>query len=134
MQAHALSVADRYQVDRLSWKAAAENLRAPYWDWASPFNIIPPAEVMSLQTVLITTFDGSTISVTNPLYQYKFHPTEETFFPPFKLWQNTLRHPNPPRSPDATTDVKDLREYDLTFLIRVTPIDEFPKPSGINSV
>ncbi|KAH9980148.1 hypothetical protein BGW80DRAFT_483046 [Lactifluus volemus] len=136
MQTHALNIAKHYQVDTDSWRTAAENLRAPYWDWATPDNIIPPPEIISLQTVSITTFDGSTIPVMNPLYQYKFHPIEETFYPPFKLWQNTLRHPNPPGSPDATTDVQDLRDHlssiqsDVTggtwrLLTQVTDWNEF---------
>ncbi|KAH9980146.1 photo-regulated tyrosinase [Lactifluus volemus] len=107
MQRHALDIAGQYQVDKDTWNTAAQNLRAPYWDWAT--NSVPPAEVISLQSVNIITFDGSTISVPNPLFQYTFHPIDPTFPAPYSNWQTTLRHPDS-ESPNATTNVQDLTD------------------------
>ncbi|KAH9980147.1 photo-regulated tyrosinase [Lactifluus volemus] len=107
MQRHALDIAGRYQVDKDTWNTAAQNLRAPYWDWAT--NSLPPAEVISLQSVNIITFDGSTISVPNPLFQYTFHPIDPSFRAPYSQWPMTLRHADS-TSPNATTDVQSLTD------------------------
>ena len=114
MQSHALTIAEKYRVDKASWKAAAENLRAPYWDWAS--STVPPPEVISLQTVSIITFDGTTRTVPNPLYQYTFHPIDPSFTNPYNHWKTTIRHPNPPSSPNSTTNVPGLIKYKFTSL------------------
>ncbi|KAI0251651.1 photo-regulated tyrosinase [Lactifluus subvellereus] len=106
MQSHALDIAGKYQVDQDSWRTAALNLRAPYWDWAT--NTVPPPEVVSLQTVDIITFDGTTITVPNPLYQYTFHPIDSSFPNRYSSWKTTIRHPDDPNSPNATTDVQAL--------------------------
>jgi tyrosinase len=111
MQSHALDIAKQYQIDQTSWLTAAQNLRAPYWDWAT--NTVPPPEVISLQSVNIITFDGSTISVPNPLYQYTFHPIDPSFPPPYQSWQTTIRRPDNPNDPNATTDVQGLIKYDF---------------------
>ncbi|KAI0248614.1 tyrosinase [Lactifluus subvellereus] len=106
MQSHALKIAEKYRVDKDSWRTAAKNLRAPYWDWAA--NTVPPPEVISLQTVSIITFDGTAHPVPNPLYQYTFHPIDSSFTNPYNNWKTTIRHPNPPGSPNATTNVPGL--------------------------
>ena len=117
MQSHALQIAEKYKVDRETWRTAAQNLRAPYWDWATPGNIVPPAKVISLQFVSITTFDGSTTSVSNPLYQYRFHPIDASFNSSPNGWryhETTFRGPQP-NSPNATMDVQKLTGYVLTL-------------------
>jgi len=43
--------------------------------------------------------------VQNPLYQYTFHPIDPSFPSPYDSWQTTIRSPDNPDSPDATTDV-----------------------------
>ncbi|KAL1595142.1 hypothetical protein SLS60_009830 [Paraconiothyrium brasiliense] len=54
---------------------ALPSLRLPYWDWAA----IPPGEEGTLpasvqaQTVNVTMPNG-TVTITNPLHSYKFHP------------------------------------------------------------
>jgi tyrosinase len=131
MQRHALDIAGQYQVDKDTWNTAAQNLRAPYWDWAT--NSLPPAEVISLQSVNIITFDGSTISVPNPLFQYTFHPIDPSFRAPYSHWPMTLRHADS-TSPNATTDVQSLTEYDLTLpLPSLSHSQLVPKHFGIVS-
>jgi tyrosinase len=106
LQQHALEIANTYQVDKQRWVTAAKNLRAPYWDWAT--NTTPPPEVISLATVNIVTPDGQTTAVANPLIGYTFNPIDPSFPAPFSSWQTTIRHPDDPNSPDATTDVQAL--------------------------
>jgi hypothetical protein len=112
LQQHALVIAKRYQ-DQQRWLSAAQNLRAPYWDWAT--NSVPPPEVIALQTVDIITPDGNTTTVQNPLYQYPFNPIDPSFPEPYSYWQTTIRHPDNPDSPDASTDSDALAQYDFYF-------------------
>jgi len=133
LQQHALTIAKQYQ-DQDRWLGAAQNLRAPYWDWAT--KSVPPPEVLSLKDVGIITpeSDGNTVPVTNPLYQYTFHPIDPSFpdHPyPYSSWKTTIRHPDHPKSPDATTDAQalaaelsshqsDLTDSTYNLLSRVT--------------
>jgi tyrosinase len=111
LQQHAITIAQKYKNDE--WLAAAHNLRAPYWDWAT--NSVPPPEVISVQTFNITTPDGKTHSVSNPLYQYKFNPISPSFPDPYSNWQTTIRHPDDPNSPDASSDPQALAQYVIYF-------------------
>ena len=113
MQQHAINIAQQYQ-DQATWLNAAQNLRAPYWDWAT--NTVPPPEVISLQTVNITTPDGNSTDVPNPLYQYTFHPIDPSFPSPYQYWQTTIRRPDDFNSQSATTDVQGLIKYAFNFL------------------
>ncbi|KAI9725564.1 MAG: hypothetical protein M1828_003052 [Chrysothrix sp. TS-e1954] len=79
------------------WKAAAKNLRVPYWDWAAtPPNGKPqlPA-LISNKFVTVTTPTGSQ-SILNPLFRYTFHPLDHAGFiyDPFDNWGVTLRYPD----------------------------------------
>jgi tyrosinase len=112
MQQHAIVIAQQYQ-DQQRWSSAAQNLRAPYWDWAT--NSVPPPEVISLESVNIITPDGNTTSVPNPLFQYTFNPIDPSFPNPYSNWQTTIRHPDNFNSPDATTDIQALTEYDFNL-------------------
>jgi len=112
LQQHALDIAKTYQ-DQQHWTSVAQNLRAPYWDWAT--NSVPPPEVVSLTTVNITTPDGKMTSVENPLIKYTFNPIDPSFPSPYKSWKTTIRHPDNPNSPTATTDVQGLKD-DLTSI------------------
>jgi len=105
---HAVEIANTYQVNKERWVTAAQNLRAPYWDWAS--NTVPPPEVISSEKVNIVTpdSDGKPIAVQNPLIKYTFNPIDRSFPAPYSSWQTTIRHPDDPSSPDATTDVDGL--------------------------
>nr|QTF98733.1 tyrosinase [Armillaria ostoyae] len=106
LQQHAVAIAEKYTVDNARWKAAAANLRAPYWDWAA--NSVPPPEVISLATVKIIKPDGKLGSVANPLLKYGFHPIDKSFPPPYSGWRTTLRHPTS-ANPNATSNIDDLK-------------------------
>ncbi|KAK0480189.1 tyrosinase [Armillaria novae-zelandiae] len=103
---HAIAIAEKYTVDQERWKAAAANLRAPYWDWAA--NSVPPPEVISLTTVNIMKPDGKLGPVANPLLKYGFHPIDKSFPRRYSGWPTTLRHPTSAR-PNATSDIDDLK-------------------------
>jgi tyrosinase len=129
LQQNALQIANTYQVDQQSWITAAQNLRAPYWDWAS--NSVPPPEVISKETLNIITPDGQTTAVDNPLLKYTFNPIDPSFPNPYSNWQTTIRHPDDPSSPNATTDVdalvsdlqsiqEDITSSTFNLLTRVT--------------
>ncbi|KAH9989732.1 tyrosinase [Russula compacta] len=106
LQQNALEIAKGYQ-DQDRWLTAARNLRAPFWDWAT--NSVPPPEVVSVDPIKITTPQGEEF-VPNPLIKYTFNPIPPSFpsDPPYNRWETTIRHPDDPTSPDATTDVEAL--------------------------
>ncbi|EJF63238.1 photo-regulated tyrosinase [Dichomitus squalens LYAD-421 SS1] len=103
---HAQDIAATYTVDKARWEKAAADLRQPFWDWAS--NSVPPAEVISLARVTITTPDGKRTQVDNPLFQYAFHPIEPSFPEPYINWQTTFRHPTT-LDADAQDNVAELK-------------------------
>lgn len=107
MQQHALEIANTYQVNKDRWVTAAQNLRAPYWDWAT--NSVPPDEVISNTTVNIVTPDGRTTSVANPLLKYTFNPIDASFPAPYKNWRTTIRNPTSSGA-NATTNVQGLKD------------------------
>ncbi|KAH9980088.1 tyrosinase [Lactifluus volemus] len=94
MQSHALKIAEDFTVDKETWKSAAQNLRAPYWDWATPGKIVPPAKVIALSDVSITGFDGNPTTVSNPLFKYTFNPIDKSFGTPWDKHQTTVRDPH----------------------------------------
>jgi tyrosinase len=95
------TIARRYQFDRDRWIAAAERLRAPYWDWAA--NPIPPDELIAMPQVAIIGFDGRTRWVNNPLMGYYFHPIDGRFTGTLSGAFKTVRHPdqNGQEGPDS---------------------------------
>jgi tyrosinase len=108
LQQHALDVAKTYPNDQQAWLGAAQNLRAPYWDWAT--NSVPPSEVISLQNINIIT-PGGRRSVPNPLIQYTFNPIDPSFPTPWSRLRTTIRSPNSRN----VTDVEQLKRYDSYF-------------------
>ena len=111
LQQHALEIAKTYRNNQSHWISVAQNLRAPYWDWAT--NSVPPPEVIALQTVNIITPDGKTSSVPNPLYQYNFNPVDQSFPSPWNTYKTTIRDPSP--SAPNVTDVQRLTRYEISF-------------------
>ena len=84
---------------RTAYQAAANTLRWPYWDWAMrPANNGPvvPASVSSA-TISVTYPNGTTATVANPLYSYRFHPLTASDFsgngPNFAQQPQTVRNP-----------------------------------------
>ena len=125
VQQHALAIAQNYH-DRQRWVDAAQTLRFPYWDWAT--NSVPPPQVIQQTTIsILAAPDGSPTDVMNPLYQYTFNPNDISDFPqPWNSWQTTIRSPDDPDSPDATTDVQLLISYDFfLYLIQTSLIRSF---------
>ncbi|KAF2211335.1 hypothetical protein CERZMDRAFT_117975 [Cercospora zeae-maydis SCOH1-5] len=79
--------------DRL--KAAAQKLRAPYWDWAAvpdPGTPVLPT-VMTAQQVTIEGPNGQE-TVDNPLYSYHFNDSSDMAYAVFTTWPDTFRWPN----------------------------------------
>jgi tyrosinase len=80
------------------YQAAADNLRLPYWDWAS---IPQMPNVVSEPTITITTANGDE-EVNNPLFTYQFNPNRNTtLFPGGGLADS----PQTVRSATANTDL-----------------------------
>lgn len=92
------------------WKAAAKNLRAPYWDWAQ--HLTPPNEVFTQTNVSILQPDGSNISVRNPLYSYHFATRESSF----ANRDETFRRPSGFNTAHARQITK--QTYDLLTKVR----------------
>ena len=107
-----VEIAKTYTVDTEAWKKAADDLRQPYWDWAT--NIIPPKEVIELEEVVITTPTGRK-PVKNPYLGYKFNPVDKSFDPPFNIYAQTLRYPTSFEK-DAKSDVKRMKECVSYFI------------------
>ncbi|KAF9018170.1 Di-copper centre-containing protein [Hymenopellis radicata] len=103
LQGCAREIAARYQNNRDAWTRAANDLRSPYWDWAT--NHLPPPEVTELKTVEIFTpeSEDALVSVPNPLLSYRYHPK-----PDFEVATETARHPMKPR--DDAKSLKALKE------------------------
>ena len=59
----------------------------------------------------IITPDGQRTPVENPLLRYTFNPLDDSFEGLFHFWKTTLRHPTPPDSRDAKTNVESLKAY-----------------------
>ncbi|KAG8919124.1 hypothetical protein FRC02_001863 [Tulasnella sp. 418] len=99
---HAVKIAAKYKGDNKDeWKKAAQDLRAPYWDWAS--EAVPPPEVIELDKLNIVHSDGKKKAVDNPLLTYKFNPR-----PSFSSRDKTVRCPVPSNSTE--TNVQALKD------------------------
>ena len=63
-----------------TWQIAADQLRIPFWDWASNYTLPDIAEQATTQ---IMNSSGKYQTVNNPLYQYKFQnmPMNAQYFP-----------------------------------------------------
>jgi tyrosinase len=120
-------ISEQYTSEKETWKTAADTLRQPYWDWAH--NSVPPAEVISMDKVTITTPKGR-VSVDNPLRHYKFHPIDPSFDQAssdgrFKVWPTTLRQPTPPSAPDAKDDVGRLQRWRFSLIFVSATIQNY---------
>ncbi|KAL8771913.1 MAG: hypothetical protein Q9209_002851 [Squamulea sp. 1 TL-2023] len=80
------------------YRNAASTFRHPYWDWAAPSTDgtpILPAPVSGSAYIMLNLPNGS-LTINNPLYQYKFTISDLSAFPdsPFNAWPQTLRYPS----------------------------------------
>ncbi|VDC02340.1 unnamed protein product [Peniophora sp. CBMAI 1063] len=110
LQENAIDIAKTYTEAngiRDRFMKAAQELRAPFWDWAS--SAVPPAEVIEREELNIIGSDGNEMPVKNPLLAYTFHPIDGSFPSPYSEWQTTLRHPVPVKGPDAKSSVPRLK-------------------------
>ncbi len=90
--AAAQNISRQYPANLLpNYEAAAQTLRAAYWDWASYPNL-PPAVVPINVTINSPT---GQISVRNPFYQYNFQqqPTGDGFGGALDSYGHTVRCP-----------------------------------------
>ncbi|PVI06884.1 Di-copper centre-containing protein [Periconia macrospinosa] len=91
---------------KAKWRTAASKLRLPYWDWAlkapAGEHLMPTS--IADETIPITFPNGTTKSISNPLFKYTFHPLipsdfalpgEELYYP-YDKWKSTLRNPTQP--------------------------------------
>lgn len=99
LASHAQDIAKTYPSTLYSaYQAAADQLRIPYWDWAS--NAQMPS-VVNTPTITITTATGVQ-TIKNPLYQYNFQhvPLDPNSFPPgdydgvLAAYNYTVRYPD----------------------------------------
>ena len=65
---------------KAKYQAAADKLRLPFWDWAKALSadepMMPP--IVSTPNVQVTFPNGTVKQIGNPLYQYNFHPLDNT--------------------------------------------------------
>ncbi|EKM78930.1 hypothetical protein AGABI1DRAFT_114468 [Agaricus bisporus var. burnettii JB137-S8] len=94
LQEAAKGIAKKFTVHKKEWAQAAEDLRQPYWD--TGFALVPPDEIIKLEQVKITNYDGTKITVRNPILRYSFHPIDPSFngYPNFDTWRTTVRNPD----------------------------------------
>ena len=90
MQANALDAANDFPdgPDKDRYVAAAQTLRTPYWDWAknppSGQHVVPDS--LTATQVTVNTPSGQQ-TIDNPLYNYKFHPTDPgLYYQPVSLF------------------------------------------------
>jgi tyrosinase len=109
--AHALWEASKFKskTDAARWKAAAEQVRLPYWDWAATDLESAEAPQMTVEEVTVTRPmpDGSSkiVTIPNPLFSYVFQNTTlrtEYFRDQFLGAKQTVRQP--PNSLDQSSD------------------------------
>jgi tyrosinase len=89
--------------NRTVWHNAAQELRAPYWDWA--IDEYPPDEVIAKSELTILGLDGKKHTVKNPLYSY----TYQTGAIKIENSPKTVRHPNSAGETDLEAVRKALR-------------------------
>ncbi|KAF5359836.1 hypothetical protein D9756_003579 [Leucocoprinus leucothites] len=94
LQEAAIEAAKQFTVDKEAWTQAAQDFRQPYWDWG--FQLVPPDEVIRNEQIQIVDYNGSKVSVQNPILRYQFHPIDPSFSPyrDFNTWRTTIRNPD----------------------------------------
>ncbi|KAF4635965.1 hypothetical protein G7Y89_g2127 [Cudoniella acicularis] len=103
LSSHAQSIAKQFSGElRQTYQTAADNLRVPYWDWAS-FPQVPDS-VAQKQITITTPFGTQT--VTNPLYQYRFQqfPFNPDIFPSNTFIAADAQTARAPDTPNGESD------------------------------
>ncbi|KAF2123203.1 common central domain of tyrosinase-domain-containing protein [Lophiotrema nucula] len=81
LQQIAISIAGRFPTStRLAYQTAASQLRIPFWDWAKALPTSQPVvpTALSVEKVDVTFPNGTAASIDNPLYDYNFHPLDNS--------------------------------------------------------
>ncbi|KAK6532121.1 hypothetical protein TWF694_003283 [Orbilia ellipsospora] len=91
------------EAERQKWRPALEQLRIPYWDWATGDGSLPDMLASSSYTFLYYPNHNngdatSGVTVSNPLYSYKFFESSQNSPSsfggfPWTVRQSTLRYP-----------------------------------------
>jgi tyrosinase len=72
---HIQTVAEQFPTSLVEqYTAAAQEFRAPYWDWALGPKGGDIPEFLLSPTIEVTDTDGITKMIPNPLEHYRFHP------------------------------------------------------------
>lgn len=77
LQKAAKQVASQFPASsRSKYEDAANKLRVPYWDWAKKVNSAAEAipATMTTPNIQVTFPNGTSGQISNPLFQYTFHP------------------------------------------------------------
>ncbi|KAF2690201.1 Di-copper centre-containing protein [Lentithecium fluviatile CBS 122367] len=81
LQSVAKAIANRFPTaSKATYQDAATKLRIPFWDWAKAIPTTEPMipEVVSAEKVQVTFPNGTSAQIGNPLFQYNFHPLDNT--------------------------------------------------------
>ncbi|ODA82450.1 hypothetical protein RJ55_00957 [Drechmeria coniospora] len=119
---------------RAQYVAAANRLRAPYWDWASN-PTVPPATVPERVTIMIPDGNRNRVvprAVRNPLTNYKV-PDAARQFDGFQNLQQTTRCPSPQRYPESANTLlarRPYRSWIYDLFTRGTTFSEFAVSGG----
>jgi tyrosinase len=67
-------------VTKAKYQDAATKLRLPFWDWAKAITADQPMipTIVSTEKVQVVFPNGTSAQIGNPLFQYKFHPLDNT--------------------------------------------------------
>ncbi|KAF2101936.1 Di-copper centre-containing protein [Rhizodiscina lignyota] len=101
----AISVAQSFPAgaNHDKYLAAAQKLRAPFWDWAKARSSSAFPSALTSPTATVTTPTGSQ-KINNPLYLYNFHPNPgNLYYQPFTYWNSTLRWPTSDSDENASS-------------------------------
>ena len=90
----------------VKWRKKAEELRLPYWDWATTLQ--PPCQIMEGADLKILAPDGSTETVKNPFLNYTFNPV-----PDFSLNHSSATF----RCPEFTEEIAKEIKLDTYYLL-----------------
>src|ERR1700744_3946934 len=88
---------------RAKYVAAAQVFRIPYWDWATTASPTFPT-LISSPTASVVWTDGTTKTIPNPLYSYKFNPINPSSG---DFDENWSQFPQTVRYPSSTTTSRD---------------------------
>ncbi|KAE9962907.1 hypothetical protein BLS_009904 [Venturia inaequalis] len=93
---HAMDAANEFTGDDHDrYVTAARNLRLPYLDWARPVttgqHAIPDS--ISSPGIVVNIPQQSNVTIQNPMYSYRFHPTDSRLGSPYVNYATTVRYP-----------------------------------------